>query len=200
MTAPLDTSERFLKDVADHKLTVKRDDGIYRHLVFRGSKDSWNLRYELVTWPGCLTIHGDMGTWSFSRLDDMFSFFRSSELKINASYWCEKITSESRFAGPARRFNADNFKASVLSSLDGYDLAGDEEKAAIIERLEEEVFGEEDESTARRALADFEYVGFKFSDSWEINGKGYTYHFLWCLYAIVWGIQQYDAQALGKTA
>jgi hypothetical protein len=183
-------ADQLLRDVANHKLTVRLDNGLYRHLVFRQSADS-NLWFEIITWPYNLTIHGDMGTWSFSRVEDMFTFFRSDQLRINASYWHEKITSESRFGGPSKKFNPDTFEANVLSSLDGYGLS-DHQKADVIEALKEDVFGEEDESTAWRALADFRYDGFTFSDSWEIAGDGYTYHFLWCLYAIVWAIQQYD--------
>jgi hypothetical protein len=52
---------------------------------------------------------------------------------------------------------------------------------------------EECEAEMRRAVRDFEYYGFEFSDPWEIDGEDYTYHFIWCLFAIVWAIQQYDA-------
>jgi hypothetical protein len=155
--------------------------------------------FEVVTWPGSLAIHGDMGTWTFSRVDDMFTFFRSKELKINAQYWCEKVGAESRFGGPSEKFNSDTFKANVISSLDNYDL-DKTENTAVIEALERDVFCEEDEASVRRALANFSHDGFTFSDSWEINGNAYTYHFLWCLHAIVWAIQQYDAaeKARGK--
>lgn len=34
---------------------------------------------------------------------------------------------------------------------------------------------------------------FNFQDVWEIDIKTYGYHFIWCLYAIAWSIQQYDA-------
>jgi hypothetical protein len=188
MSTKIMGSEQFLADVANHGLKVRLDNGLHRHLMFR-QPGSGNMWFEIVTWPGSLAINGDMGAWTFSRVDDMFTFFRSKELKINAQYWCEKVQAESRFGGPSEKFNADTFKANVLSSLDGYDSV----PADTIEALEEQVFGEEDESTARRALADFEHAGFTFSDSWEIGGNAYTYHFLWCLYAIVWAIQRYDA-------
>ncbi len=55
-------------------------------------------------------------------------------------------------------------------------------------------------SSTRRMLAEFEHGDFKLSDTWEISGREYTFHFLWCLHAIVWAIQQYDAQSLEKTA
>ena len=64
-------ADQLLRDVAKHKMTVRLDNGLYRHLLFR-QPDTSNLWFEIVTWPHCLTIHGDMGTWSFSRVEDMF--------------------------------------------------------------------------------------------------------------------------------
>ena len=60
------------------------------------------------------------------------------------------------------------------------------------------MFDEEDELIMRKALADFECEDFSFSDSWEIRGSSYTYHYLWCLHAIVWAIQQYDVAPARK--
>lgn len=186
-------AEQLRKDLTGHTMAVLLDSGVYRHLRFKQpAPNSWNQWFEIVTWPGNLTIHGDMGTWSFSRVEDMFTFFRSRELKINASYWCEKVTSESRFGGPSKGWDADAFKANVLSHLDGYDLTA-KEKAEIAAELDEEVFNEEDEGLMRLDLADFKHKDFEFQDSWEIGGEAYSFHFLWCLYAIVWAIQQYDA-------
>src|SRR4051812_7199267 len=87
------TRDQFLKDVERHKMSVKLSDGVYRHLRFSKPLDS-NMWFELVTWPGYLTISGDMGTWAFSRITDMFEFFRSrndGELEINSGYWSEKL-------------------------------------------------------------------------------------------------------------
>jgi hypothetical protein len=188
------TCETFLKDVETHILTLLLDQGVYRHIRFRKPSDSWNLWFEIVTWPGTLVIRGDMGTWAFARIEDMFGFFRSGlsggELRINESYWAEKIESESRFGGPHEKFSPSTFKANVLSSLDGYGLDEDERKR-VTEELEE-VFSVEDESTAYGLLQEFKCGDFQFQDSWEITGMAYTYHFRWCLFAIVWAIRQYD--------
>ena len=98
--------------------------------------------------------------------------------------------SESRFGGPHWKFSPSTFKANVLSSLDGYGLDEDERKRVTGEL--EEVFSVEDESTACRLLREFKCGDFRFQDSWEITGMAYTYHFRWCLFAIVWAIRQYD--------
>jgi hypothetical protein len=195
----------FLKDVRDHRMTIKQDDGVYRHLIFRASTDSWNQWFEIVTWPGMLTIHGDMGTWSFARVEDMFGFFRSSDsLKINADYWREKIESESRFGGPSKRFDHDAFHRNVIDSLPGYNLT-EKEHAEVIEALKDVVFREQEEYSVRRALVSFEHrlstgSSFGFSDAWEISGDEFSFHYLWCLYAIVWGIQQYDVLSIARTS
>ena len=83
----------------------------------------------------------------------------------------------------------------MINSLDGYDLE-DDRKTKVIAALEEEVFSFENEQEARQALTNFSCYNaeeFTFSDPWEIDGNAYTYHYLWCLYAIVWAIKQYDA-------
>lgn len=189
------TADKFLKEVQHHKMEVRNDNGLYRHLVFRAQKDSWNLWFEVVTWPGCLAINGDMGSWTFARINDMFEFFRSKELCINPSYWSEKILSESRFGGPSRQFTIDEYRRDVHHALEGLGLLGLEKDQLdeIKKAMEEEVFNQEDEWSARRALADFKHEDFEFTDSWEIDGHEWSYHLLWCLYAIVWAISQYDA-------
>lgn len=117
--------EVFLKDVSDHKMEIALDSGTYRHLKFKQSNNSWNMHYSLVTWPGYLCICGDMGTWTFARLPDMFDFFRSPrEMAINPSYWAEKLQNG--------------------------------------------------------------------TGGGKCNAKKFEYQFIWCLYAIVWGIQKYD--------
>jgi len=188
-------AERFRRDVAAHQMTVLLDCGVYRHLKFRNAPpNSWNMWFELVTWPGSLAINGDMGTWTFARIDDMFQFFRSDELRINCSYWHEKMQSDSRFGGPAKQFTPEQFEKNVISSLENYDLPESQRADIILALHERGVLGEDHEATAHQALADFAHGDFTFSDPWEISGHGYAYHFLWCLHAIVWGIQQYDRE------
>lgn len=186
------TFEKFLSEVADHEMTIMHEAGINRHIRFQKPGHS-NLWFELVTWPGCLAIHGDMGSWMFNRVTDMFEFFRGE--KINPSYWAEKIVSESRFGGPCQKFNVNYFRECIHSILEDYDLPS-EKLSKIKEQLEEDVlcFSDDGEVDAHHALSKFNCDGFEFSDAWEIKGRDWTYHFIWCLYAIVWGIQQYDAE------
>ena len=66
----------FLRDVAEHEMIVVRDDGVHRHIRFKKPGTSC-MHFDLITWPGYLCYTGDMGTYVFSRLTDMFEFFRT---------------------------------------------------------------------------------------------------------------------------
>ena len=206
----------FLKDVAKHKMTVLHESEMYRHLRF--SSGSFNMQFDLVTWPGMLTICGDMGTWVFSRLPDMFDFFRSSKLEINPYYWSEKLQ-HGNFSGRTggKVWDADSFKEKLLAMLkDNYGFKGKKLKE-ITQAVKDEIFIHEDEGpyAMPQSAYNFKYVfesdrdqrsytekllnykrenAFEFGSTDIPDGMVYSYHFLWCCYAIVWGIQQWDAR------
>lgn len=195
------TEEIFLDDVREHKANIVKDDGIYRHIEYRRHGKGYNLWFDLITWPGCLTINGDMGTWSFSRVPDMFSFFRKdhgegSGIFINPSYWSEKLIMGSggypRVDG--KIFDADEFREGVLRHIDNA-LCEEHEADRRLEVRRatlEDVFCYDNEHQIRQAICDFSYDGFQFDLMEMPDGRVWSYHFLWCLYAIVWGIAEYD--------
>jgi hypothetical protein len=209
------TPEQFLKDVADHKLTTMHDAGLYRHLRLRNPK-SGNMWFDLVTWPGFLTISGDMGCWTFSRVEDMLPFFRSTpndfligKLAINPSYWAEKLQ-HGQFSGRegAKVWDQGEFQKRVLAMLkEHYEFKGKKLKE-ITAAIEEDVFRRHDGDgphMMRNALYEFTYTfvdpkGKKENEKFQFEGMDipdgmvYSYHFIWCLHAIVWGIQQWDAR------
>lgn len=84
------TEERFLRDVAKHEMTIVMDNGIHRNVVFK-NPDGSNMWFGLQTWPNNLCFYGDMGTFVFNRMDDMFAFFRKGvdgdPIYINTRYW-----------------------------------------------------------------------------------------------------------------
>ncbi|CAN7644140.1 hypothetical protein [Paraburkholderia terricola] len=45
---------------------------------------------------------------------------------------------------------------------------------------------------AEQAAYDFEHAGFNFQDFYEVDNTEYTFHFIWCAYAVAWGINRYD--------
>lgn len=219
--------ERFIGDVAGHQMTIAHEDGIYRHVQFRGQRGG-HLWFDLLTWPGRLTISGDMGTWTFARVPDMFTFFRSAKLEINTSYWAEKLqhgTSGGR--DHAREFSEELFAARLLEQLSSYFGLESPDLETVAAAVKEEVleresgngpyalmhaaaefeceYGEQPEHTplCRKSRAGYRSTcicgadrtrkTFSFDPCELPDGKEYSYHFLWCLYAIVWGVQQYDA-------
>jgi hypothetical protein len=182
--------EQFTKDIANHKMTIRHDDDIYRHIVFKNPKDS-RCWFELITWPYNLTISGDMGTYTFTRVEDMFQFFSGD---INPDYWAEKCRSYDSRCG-LTRYDIDVFKKNILSALKSYSASfhDKEYRRTFFAKFREEVWGHLDEeneydNTLLLGKFDSDY----FEDSWGYNNKVYTYNYLWGLYAIVWGIEQYN--------
>jgi hypothetical protein len=200
------TEERFLKDVADHTLGVVYEDGINRHIRFRAN-DTSNCWFEIVTWPERLCINGDHGCYVFSRIYDMFEFFRHNganapdkPLYINNGYWAEKLQAaacDGRGEGKVRGWSPDKFEQRV--------------KKAFVEHIRENMRGmraerrdlrleieyniledSQEELSARAAACAFDQHGLTFEDAYNWNCTEWNFHFIWCLYAIVWGIQQYD--------
>lgn len=198
------TQEIFLRDMQEHKMTVLHESGIYRHIRFR-QPNNGNMWFDLTTWPGMLTISGDMGCWTFSRVDDMFTFFRGRELKINPSYWAEKLQHGTHGGSDAGKvWDAESFKASLIDHLDNYCLA-EEDHAVVLQELKDGFSSEDSKYYLIPSALDFSCdlpSGGKFEfESCEMpDGMVYAYHFIWCLYAIVWGIQQWDATAQGAMA
>ncbi|MBX9913713.1 MAG: hypothetical protein K2Y25_07430 [Pseudomonadaceae bacterium] len=203
--------QSFLRDVAEHAIEVVRDDGVYRHIRLK-KPGTTCMHFDLITWPGYLCYTGDMGTYVFQRLRDMFEFFRTDqqranpgELRINLSYWSEKLTAVdgSRHAGSATEFSEEKFTKVIKEQLvtwmreSGLNREG---RSELRKSIEEDVLyytGSGDEHRLYRAANEFsaEIDGqeFQFEDLWDHDFTEYTHRFVWCCYALTWGIQQYDA-------
>jgi hypothetical protein len=105
-------AERFYRETEHHELTVLHDDGLYRHLRMMPPKTrSSSYWYDIITWPHNLVFRGDGESFAWSRVEDMFEFFRSGiykdgSLHISASYWAEKLTSNRECA---KSYDQDGF-------------------------------------------------------------------------------------------
>lgn len=186
--------ERFLIDVRDHQMQVIHVNGIHRHLRFRkpGRSEYW---FDLVTWPGALCINGDCGTYVFARIEDMFQFFRTEPGGINPSYWSEKCVAACVTDG-IRKFDPDGFTRRVVQRFRDHWRDGDRhERRLCFTELRNDVLDYVDETSEDAnfgLLASFKFGDFQFDDYYEIRAQKYTFRFIWCLRAIVWGIQRYD--------
>ena len=186
------TESQFLRETKDHELVVHTDEGMNRHLTFRRPGTS-NRYFNITTWPGFLCISGDMGCYVFSRLPDMFEFFRGEG--INLGYWAEKLQAHDK-GGGHREFSEDLFRQNIVSDFRAAYPQGTEGRmkhwALLREMLEWEApCSTEGAVTAAMSWRDADGER-PFYDFYEHTLEDYTYHFIWCCYAIRWAIEQYD--------
>lgn len=209
-----DVTAKFAKDTADHQLTILHDDGFYRHL--RVSTPGTNCyAYSIATWPGHLAITGDMGAAVFSRLPDMFEFFRDSAHNgnPNVGYWTEKMVATEN---PAKQYCRESAMASIAQFVDDF-IAGyaddddvDPEWAQALRdvvkgaRLASDEDGQRGMTETYDAVSGFEAskdlveamggIKFEFTDVSEMAPawEEYTFHHLWRLRAILHAVTLYD--------
>lgn len=209
MTAYQCSEAKFLKDIETHQMTVLRDDGVNRHVRFK-RPESGTYWFDLITWQGTLCIDGDMGTYVFKRIEDMFEFFRTDreyamrngcQLAINPGYWGEKLQSISKFGEGFKEFSEQRFRDAVKQEFDSWvesELPSEETKAALWEELKDRVLSYAGDGHIRAVDAaiafesDDDEVDFEMREFWEHRLEDYTFHFIWCCYAIAWGIKTYD--------
>lgn len=189
-TQEFNVETEVLDRLKDHEMTVELDDGVHRSIAFNrmvDGKPSMTYSFRLNTWPGHLAFSGDMGTFVFSRLRDMFEFFREDELKVNHGYWHEKLEAED-VRGNRGCGSTEYIPEMVPEYIDDCVEGGYITKEQA-EELKNDGNWHDGEHNTYQQLYDF---GRGLMDD-PPNFRGYTWRFTWCLYAIVWGIQQYDA-------
>jgi hypothetical protein len=195
------TNESFLKDVESHLLTILKDDGVYRHIKMKKPNSS-DMYYEIITYPNFLVYSGDMGCFVFSRLEDMFNFFRmkGDEFRINPGYWGEKLEAVDRTDG-ASEWSQDSFEEAVNEHLNNwieyavdseYDTDFIEEQKYKVEQLIYESREHECHAVAAMNNWSTDKNGVDFDDFWESGTTQATSRYIWCCYAIVWAISKYD--------
>lgn len=186
------THDDFLKDVAKHKMTVLRDDGLYRHIQFK-RPGTRIMQFDLITWPGYLCYCGDMGEYVFTRLADMFEFFRKPDSKggLDLQYWAEKCRAADRSG--IKIYDPDHAKDRIKEWVDEADV---KDIASLRAAVEEEILPRvhDGEHELRSIINEFEHDGFRFYDFWECDLKEYTVRFIWCCYALPWAIAMYDKE------
>ncbi len=194
-----DMQERFLGDVKDHRCVVLREDGPDRHIRCR-KPGTISYGFDIITWPGHLCISGDCGTYVFQRIYDMFEFFKCSSTKrypINSGYWAEKVLAQDKI-GEIVRFSEEKFNKAVLSDFQEFAKHGrhnPEQIREIWRDIREDILNPENEHTAYERVYSYQKHGFSFQDFFDHILMEYTFSYLWCLYAIVWTIREYEKLA-----
>lgn len=191
-------TERFAREVATHVMTVERNEGLDRRLTFR-RPGTRCMSFEIVTWPGILAYTGDMGSFMFTRLTDMFEFFRLPQYPARLpdfGYWEEKCIAADRSDG-TRRFAPALFEQNVREWITRTcDELSPREARDLWRVVEEAVIRRADDGAqeAIRAACEFEWKGrHPLQDFWEMRCEEHTYRFTWACHAIAWGIQCFDS-------
>jgi hypothetical protein len=207
---------RFERECSGHKMTILHEDGLYRHLRFTAA-EGYSHWFDLITWPGNLTFNGDMGTFTFARCEDMFTFFRAksgwNHNTINPQYWAEKVRGDVEL----KKFSEDLFKETITDHITEV-MEDDDRFPGLMEAVTEHIFDDLDgwEETARALLDGFSFTGpapepdptkafyrilpsvadkaptFEFTDTYEWDFREYSVFYLYACHAIQWGIGQYD--------
>lgn len=190
-----DVKERFLNITKDHELSILLDQGLYKHLRLMNPKSSpyW---FDITTWPNYLCISGDMGCYTFSRIEDMFDFFRDkkNKLTIEPGYWEGKLQAgaEGRPTEITRRWSQLIFNKAVQNYFDqSIDDLSHEEVIMLQNKVNNEILSCTGKCESMAAIYNFESPHLDFID-FSCNCEELDFHYLWCCYAIVWAIQQYD--------
>lgn len=206
------TQEQFLEDVQRHEMTVLMDNGVYRHLRFAVPGSGFE-HFEIVTYPGHLVYSGDMGCYVFSRVPDMFQFFRCK--RVNPWYWAEKVQAMDggrASGGSVLEYDAQALRAMVEQQLQTWlkELPEDDQEAREgLQEAVQELLGDLQGCEVRDydAVSDFEYIAaldsgplrFAFCDLEFGKYRKETHRYLWCCHALAWAIEQYDrAKAAAK--
>lgn len=203
-----DVYETFRENTQKHELTVIHDVDGYQHLRF-AEPGTGMYRFDLIVWPGHLTIVGDIGAGFTFRSpgDNMLSFFGTTRGRgyIKPRYWSEKLVGAShmkieefspkRFAGQliehaeqrAERLSIEN--ASKLNmAVDSYLRTDPPQSYEDFESFW---------STFR--YNDQNGDSHSFSDAYEWSVSDFTFTYAMACHAILAGAQMYLATKAAET-
>lgn len=178
----------FNEFVKDHVLTVLADgDEVGRQIRCR-KPGTCIYGWDIVTWPGYLTITGDLGHFVFRSQDDMLVDFFNGP--INPQYWLEKCVA---WDSPLRVVSAERVRYMAVDAMEA--LADEGE---LTDKLNEAwtqavATAESNEGSASfdNTYDDLQRAGVDMSDC---DIAGHSTHALRALCAIRWTREQYLAQ------
>jgi hypothetical protein len=204
--------ETVLYDLCGHKVEVLNSNGVYRHL--RCSDGTFNLAFDVVTYPNHLCFSGDMGSFVFTRLPDMLNLFRSKLDSIDYGYLGGKLCAEDIHSG-YERFCESTIKASLAEKLNEICTEIGEGYHCDIDRLPDDLTLEQFVVKVREEFNDY-FSGQDLYESGYIEAiegfvselipnldlghdwpewmqtKGVSHRFYWACMAITWAVAQYD--------
>lgn len=130
--SPIDIDPRVAEMWKTHETITLHEDGMYRHYrVNLPENHSW---VEIITWPGHLTITGDLSdSYVFEREPDMLRDFFHAEMYVDIRYWASKLTNPNRYES-THKWDDEKFMKDVRElHADGYIDATAVENAEWVE-------------------------------------------------------------------
>lgn len=142
-------------------MTILHDHGVYRNIRVQ-APNTYNMHFNINTIPGYLIYTGDMGSFVFSRMHDMFEFHRinwESDIPIiDYRYWAEKAQAVDKNGG-LDDFDDDAFKECALRAFWNHEWPDNETRRrnwySEIRQIISSHYVSSGEAT--RAIMDFSY-------------------------------------------
>lgn len=177
-------ADRFVNDVRLHSMDVKLDNDVHRHLTFSKNGSSI-LRFSIVTWPGYICICGDMGEYVWARTRDMFSFVRGS---IHSEvYFTEKLTAVSEKRG-FLEFQHELWEETIEDLLAHFGEVEETRNSLLDLQVNAEP------GSFEEACELLDGTGIDDVFEWFSGLQDYSYQYLWCLRALQFAVETYDAE------
>jgi hypothetical protein len=201
---------RFAEAVRDHKTNILIDTEHMKQWHCGRSRSS-TYAFTITTWPGYLTITGDMGCYTFRRERDMLSWFNQSrpayegDRDINPDYWSGKLEAQDTRRSGYEVFSEDAFEISIREAMAGYlaNFSLSQAKRIVLEAQADDLFRAPDgRDEALSRVMNWKCPvtrSYPFDDFWDSNTTEYDFGFLQACHAILWGIKQYDMVTQGRT-
>lgn len=194
----------YLNCTKNHRMTVLNDDGLYRNIRVE-NPDSFSYHYTITTVPGYLMVTGDMGSYTFSRLRDMFEFhsikWDREVPTIDYNYWAEKCqaVAKHRDIYVYKQEELEKYaKETLKEMLDDYNFS-DKYKEEIMTDFQEEVLEwlNGDEYSDMQLVMEFSFLDETyrirpFEDIFtDGNFKEICVSFKWVCWAIAHTVRDY---------
>jgi hypothetical protein len=193
----------FMASMSLHKMTVLRDDELYKHIRFAAPNEFENA-FEVMSFPYHVLITGDMGCYTFSREKDMFEWFVKGHCapikrpEIEVSRWFAKMVSKDA-AISAKHYYLPAVIESIEEAKSNY-TEGRGDCSLEVEQFNELL--EWKEYGAEKLLDEMQEFYLDsisvspFQDLERDCYEVYSTHFVWCCYALNYGIGTYRKQTL----
>lgn len=167
---------------------------------------------------GCFEFERTRDMFKFFRTSENdFNYKGPDKLSINPHYWSEKVEAADKRGDGVQQFSHEVFERLVrelaksfidggelfINKQDGNDVDDESEQNYLIDQFNSEIEtlieSVGDGQSAYNAITAYEFSYFNLEasdvfgqDAWEYDFNDYTFRYLWCCYAIAWGVKQYD--------